>query len=159
MPEQRQVSEYYWTTCYKEFNYPCGIKWCHKRVWGVRIPYPCGTKYCKGNMPYPCRKTRTVTKWCYEFDAIHENCKVGIATNYGCENGVEYKWRSACFGWFNAYHVHGPYVKCFEEQLDDQGDCDNTYPKGGQAPVRHIPDDSVTAGLRDTDASTKEKRE
>lgn len=29
-----------------EIDYPCGVKWCHRRVWGHRIKYPCGVKKC-----------------------------------------------------------------------------------------------------------------
>lgn len=40
MPQQREVTERYWG-------------WCTK--WYV---------------PYPCRKTRTVLKWCYDFSYL-----------------------------------------------------------------------------------------
>jgi len=65
-----QVIEHYWTICDYEFRYPCGIRWC--RRWG--IPYPCRLNYCTDRMPYPCRRTRTVTKFCYDFSVIHESC-------------------------------------------------------------------------------------
>jgi hypothetical protein len=135
MPTQVTVTETYWTTCHKEVRYSCGVKWCYKKVWGVKVPYPCGVKWCTRNVPYPCRKHRQVTKWRYDFSVVHENCKVFYAKLYGCEGGKEYTWSSRCAGWFDIYHP-GPITKYFKNPLSSLGSCREGYsiPPGGQIP-------------------------
>lgn len=94
MAEQREIEERYWT-------------WCSK--WYV---------------PYPCRKTRVVTKWCYDFAFIVVSDR-GIYTNYwGCEFNNRYEWRAwhwfpVGFGDSTLYFV----TKCFNNALDIKGIC------------------------------------
>jgi len=105
VPTQTTVNETYWAVCWK---------WI---------------------FPYPCKKTRTVTKWCYDFSVVHETCRVFSATLYGCERGREYKWTSGCFGWFDAYYTNKHL--CFSKPLDDTGSCQEGYsiPRGGTIPA------------------------
>lgn len=94
MPEKREVNERYWSVCYK---------------WKV---------------PYPCRKTRLVTKWCYDFSFVVIS-KRGIYTNnWGCEFNNRYKWRDwhivpVGFGDSTVYFVE----MCFKSQRDSDGVC------------------------------------
>ena len=141
-----EVLERYWAICHKDFNYPCGIKWCKK--WG--IPYPCGLKYCKGSLPYPCRKTRRKTKYCYDFSVVHESCKVFYAKLYGCCDGKEYEWSSACFGWFGSYHTNKRI--CFDNPPKEVGKCKegNSLPPGGEIPGGPIDPGSVAPHPNDS---------
>ena len=117
-----EVTESYWTVCYKDVSVPCGIKWCSG--W-LGIPYPCGTKWCTVSVPYPCKKYRTVTKYCYSFSSVKDKCWGVYETHYGCENGHEYKWTDKCFGWFTAYRS---FVQiCFDDPLEDLGPCRGGY--------------------------------
>jgi hypothetical protein len=73
--------------------------------------------------------------YCYDFSVVHETCRVGQATNWGCQNGREYKWTAGCLGWFEAYHS-GRRL-CFKSRLTDAGACSegNSLPRGGQVPT------------------------
>jgi hypothetical protein len=93
MAYQQQVAERYWG-------------WCRK--WGI---------------PYPCRKTRTVTKWCYDFSYLTVDYHY-VYTNYvGCELNQLYPWRQ----WelnlsgdvFTLYFV----TRCFDNQKTSSGPC------------------------------------
>ena len=93
MPHQEQVVERYWG-------------WCSK--WYV---------------PYPCRKSRTVTKWCYDFSYLTVDYHY-VYTNYvGCELNQLYPWRqwefSGSGGAFNLYLV----TKCFNDLKESSGAC------------------------------------
>src|SRR5215207_3572771 len=93
MPEQRQVQETYWSVCWK---------WI---------------------FPYPCRKTRTVTRWCYDFSFVVVSYR-GVYTNYwGCEFNQRYEWRrwelTFSFEDFTLYF----YTKCFSSLLTSTGPC------------------------------------
>jgi len=90
---QEQVVEHYWG-------------WCSK--WYV---------------PYPCRKSRTVTKWCYDFSYLTVDYHY-VYTNYvGCELNQLYAWRK----WepnfsgnsFTLYFV----TKCFDSLKEAKGPC------------------------------------
>lgn len=104
MPTHEQVTERYWTVCWA---------WI---------------------FPYPCRKTRTVWKWCYNFSAVHESCYAFGSHFYGCENGIEYSWWNWCFGWFDAYYT-GMRI-CFSNRLEEGGPCGEgeSIPPGGVIP-------------------------
>lgn len=144
--------ESYWATCYQEFSYPCGIRWCSRSVWGVKIWYPCGIKWCNGSAPYLCRKTRKVNKWCYDFSIIGFDCKVFYETLYGCCGGKEYSWNAACFGWVSGFTTSSRTV-CFDEPLEDLGSCreGKSIPRGGTVLPEPIDDyGSVSpGGVRD----------
>jgi hypothetical protein len=94
MAEQREIVETYWT-------------WCSK--WHI---------------PYPCRKSRTVTKWCYDFTFLVQSDR-GIYTNYwGCEFNNRYEWRDwhwipVGFSDSTLYLV----TKCFKDALSSKGPC------------------------------------
>lgn len=149
------VYEKYLATCYWEFsypcglrycngsfNYPCGVRWCRK--WG--IPYPCGVRwctanysyacgftYCTGRMPYPCIKTRVLKGVCYDFVSVQDDCKVVYEKHYGCCGGREYEWSDGCLGWVEGWR---PRTQCFAEAPEDIGECSegNSIPFGGEAP-------------------------
>ena len=106
MFEKREVTERYWSVCWA---------WI---------------------FPYPCRKTRTVTKFCCEFQIVHERCFIFRAVIWGCCDGKEYRWTRGCFGWFNAFHP-GPITVCFNALPDDRGPCtSNSLGQGTQTVVR-----------------------
>lgn len=69
MPQQKQVEETYWTVC-----------------WGW------------GFAPYPCKKTKVVTKWFYRFSWYKEVQYLFYADITACENGIEYNWSGATLG-------------------------------------------------------------
>lgn len=68
MPEQKQVQETYWDVCWK---------WV---------------------FPYPCKKTRTVTRWFYHFSWYKEVQYVFYGDITACENGIEYSWSGLTLG-------------------------------------------------------------
>ncbi|MFE9692265.1 hypothetical protein [Micromonospora sp. NPDC005806] len=93
MPTQRQITETYWSVCW----------------WGF--------------VPYPCRKTRTVTKWCYDFSYFTYDYHY-VYTNYrGCEYNNLYSWRqwelSLSSGASTLYFV----TKCYDTQRPRTGPC------------------------------------
>ena len=93
------MDEVYWTWCSYEFSYPCGIKWCKKKVWGVTIHYPCGVKSCKGSIPYRCRKVRTVKKWEQSFCWMKCTSYIFYRSCEGCDmSGTRWSWGGAYFG-------------------------------------------------------------
>lgn len=105
---ETEVTERYWTVCFKA-------------VWLVQIPYPC-------------RKTRQATKYCYEFSVVHENCKVVYSRLWGCCDEREYRWTRACFGWFDVYFTDKHL--CFSKPLEALGTCTEggSIPPGGEIP-------------------------
>lgn len=108
----------------------CGLKVeTNERYWSI-----CYKKVSFVSIPYPCRKTREVTKYCYEFSVVHEKCTVAYSRLWGCCNGREYKWSKVCFGWFDAYFFE-KYL-CFSEPLESIGECKEgaSLPYGGLAP-------------------------
>ena len=93
MPHQEQITETYWG-------------WCSK--WYI---------------PYPCRKTRTVTKWCYDFSYLTVDYHY-IYTNYvGCEFNQLYSWRkwelSGSGDQFTLYYV----TRCYDSLKQSTGPC------------------------------------
>jgi hypothetical protein len=93
MAYQQQVTERYWSVCWK---------------WIV---------------PYPCRKTRTVTKWCYDFSYLTVDYHY-VYTNYvGCELNRLYSWRQWELNFsgdvFTLYFV----TRCFDNQKTSSGAC------------------------------------
>lgn len=93
MPRQEQIVERYWGVCW---------------AWYV---------------PYPCRKSRTVTKWCYDFSYLTVDYHY-VYTNYvGCELNRLYRWRtwepSLKGGAFTLYFV----TKCYGSLRPDKGSC------------------------------------
>jgi hypothetical protein len=94
MGERREIVERYWSVCW----------------WYL--------------VPYPCRKTRVVTKWCYDFAFIVVSNR-GIFTDYwGCEFSTRYEWRDwhwipVGFDDSTLYFV----TSCFDNALEDQGPC------------------------------------
>ena len=112
----------------KELQMVCGVEtkiverywtFCSKKIWFVTIRYPC-------------RKTHEVTKYCYEFSVVHENCKVFYSRLWGCCDGKEFKWTRACFGWFDVYFTNKHL--CFYERLESTGGCTEggSLPPGGE---------------------------
>jgi hypothetical protein len=90
---QEQVVEHYWG-------------WCSKFY-----------------VPYPCRKTRTVTKWCYDFSYLTVDYHY-VYTNYvGCELNHLYVWRdwelSLSGDNFTLYFV----TKCYDSLRPAKGPC------------------------------------
>jgi hypothetical protein len=96
MGYQTEVQEKYWG-------------WCKK--WGI---------------PYPCRKTRTVTRWCYDFSFLNASYS-GIYTDYwGCEFNNRYAWRKWEFtGRFEDLALYFVTL-CFKNQRELEGECSTT---------------------------------
>jgi hypothetical protein len=93
VPHQEQVVEHYWG-------------WC--KAWIV---------------PYPCRKTRTVTKWCYDFSYLTVDYHY-VYTNYvGCEVNALYSWRQFELSFrgeaFTLYFL----TKCYDDRKESTGSC------------------------------------
>lgn len=105
---ETEIVERYWTVC-------------TKKVWGVPIPYPC-------------RKTHEVTKYCYDFSFVHENSKALITRFWGCCDNREYKWTRFSLGWFDVYFPNKRI--CFSKPLDSVGGCTEggSIPPGGIIP-------------------------
>ena len=95
MPEQRRVVVRYWTICRGWFG-----------------------------IPYPCRKTREETRWCYEFTLAVHRCFGFFEQFKACENRIEYHYWTGCFGvtWKWAV-VTDPYERCFKDRLEEKGPC------------------------------------
>ena len=70
------VQERIWSTCYWEFNYPCGIRWCF-----FAIPYPCGVITCTSSISYPCG-VRWCSKWGISYPCGIRWCSATIS--YPC---------------------------------------------------------------------------
>ena len=117
-----EVMESYWTICYTEVSIPCGATWCRG---SFGIPYPCDVKWCIISIPYPCKKSRLVKKYCYHFSSVKDECMVFFESHYGCENGKEYKWEDGCLGWYTSYRV-GVTI-CFDKPLKELGSCRGGY--------------------------------
>ena len=62
MPMQVEIQETYWTVCWK---------WI---------------------FPYPCRHTRTVKKWEYQFSYLFVSERIFYDDYRGCEFNIQYKW-------------------------------------------------------------------
>ena len=92
MPEQITTTESYWTVCWK---------WI---------------------FPYPCKKVRTVTKWCYNFRWVREYRWGFFCYLEGCENGVRYTWYAFCFNLFGTETYYNIYM-CFNNQKQRNGSC------------------------------------
>ena len=93
MPTQETYEESYWTVC-----------------------------YAFGFLPYPCKKKRTVTKWCYQFETLKQT-GLGAACQYeGCEQGILYSWWTFCFNIFGTEYFANV-KKCFEDKKAESGSC------------------------------------
>jgi hypothetical protein len=73
-------------------------------------------------VPYPCRKTRHVRRWCCDFEWIKETRWFVFCTLEGCAGGERYRWTAFCLfligtAWF--YNVR----KCFSSELRPVGEC------------------------------------
>jgi hypothetical protein len=105
MPHQQQIVETYWTVCWK---------WI---------------------FPYPCRKTRTVTKWCYDFSYLVVSYRV-IYTNYrGCELNISYAWRKWELNGSTEDFILYFITRCFSNLLTAGGSC---TPGGAIAHLRNV---------------------
>jgi hypothetical protein len=93
MGSWQEVSESYWTVCWA---------WI---------------------FPYPCKKYRTVRRYCYHFSYVVHDCYVFFEKLVGCENGRKYEWWDACFGFFTNATTTSV-RKCFAGPLEDKGPCD-----------------------------------
>lgn len=94
MPSQVTITESYWSVCWK---------------WKI---------------PYPCKKYRTVTKWCYNFRWIKEYRWGFFCYLEGCENGVLYDWYAFCLNIFGSQTFYN-IEKCFGKERDVKGECSN----------------------------------
>jgi hypothetical protein len=73
--------------------------------------------------PYPCKKYRTVTRWCCTFDWLKETRWGFFCTLEGCAGGVRYNWTAFCFNLFGTawfYNIR----KCFSSEKSPSGRCD-----------------------------------
>jgi hypothetical protein len=96
MPKQVEVVETYWT-------------WCSK--W---------------NVPYPCRKRRTVTKWQYNFSWVQEIGWGLRCTFIGCEPRNRYVWSKWCLNrWGSKYFYNAVYY--FTDPRRQEGECGGPF--------------------------------
>jgi hypothetical protein len=93
MCEWRSWEERYWTVCWK---------------WRF--------------IPYPCRKIRSVRRWCCEFEWIKETRYGLYCSLEGCSGGRRYTWGAFCFGLFGTAYFHR-ITKCFNRELSPAGSC------------------------------------
>ena len=150
--EKRDVVERYWATCYYDTSVWCGFDWCS---WHG-FPYPCGNNYCDVSIPYPCRKSRTVVKYCYDFSSFSNNCYGFYETHSGCCDGKEYDWSDGCFGYFTGVFQSG--TRCFDEPLKDNGSCreGSSIPRGGTIPGGVLEPGSVSPRTHENPLTVKE---
>jgi hypothetical protein len=92
MGEWITIEETYWTVCWK---------WI---------------------FPYPCRKSRTVRRWCLTFDWLKETRWFLYCSVEGCAQGRRYSWGAFCFNiigtaWF--YNIR----LCFSSEKQSSGTC------------------------------------
>jgi len=96
MPRQQEIIESYWTVCWK---------------WII---------------PYPCEKSKTVTKWCYDFSFLNVSYRFFYTNYWGCEGTKLYFWRS----WKPTFKIEDFtlyfYTKCFKNLLKEKGPCGPT---------------------------------
>jgi hypothetical protein len=72
--------------------------------------------------PYPCKKYRTVTKWCCFFSWIKITFWGLYCTSEGCADGLLYRWNSFCFG-FGTRYLYNQTI-CFSSPKVSQGSCE-----------------------------------
>jgi hypothetical protein len=77
----------------------------------------------KGWFRYPCRKTRTTTEWCYQFDKGRIQHWLFYCRYRACEGSKLYWWSGGCLGfgsgWFYNKRV------CFRNKIEEIGSCDD----------------------------------
>ena len=95
-------------------DYPCGVKWCHKRVLGVRVAYPCGVKMC----------TKTIT---FTFAA---NFDIGFELRAECAGILILGSGEACVGASVAGHS---LQSCIEAYVIGGAGADIDITAGSQA--------------------------
>jgi hypothetical protein len=124
MPYEVEQDELYLTWCEYAFDYPCGIEWCSKKIFGIKIHYPCGIEWCTAKIPYPCFQHRKVKKICYKCSYVRMVCWGFWCYSYCCEGGHEYgSWTGAAFLQFGESYNRAGGTFCFDDKLDDQGVC------------------------------------
>ena len=96
MAVETEINEKYWT-------------WC-KVAWRIKRP---------------CRKTRTVTRWCYQFSIWKQNKFLSLTNNKACENDIEYSWRK--WNDWNDFGVgsvtYTNVEKCFSNKMEGRNGC------------------------------------
>ena len=97
----------------------------------------------------PCRKTRTVKKWEYDFSFIVVSYR-GVRTNYwGCELNRRYEWSrwefTGSFEDFTLYFI----TRRFKNKLDEKGACS---PSRAIAHLSNVLGDDPIVTLRDFSA-------
>jgi hypothetical protein len=90
---QQTVVETYWTVCWK---------WI---------------------FPYPCKKSRTVSRWCCDFAWVEETGYGFFCRLQGCADGQLYKWTAFCFNIWGTTRY--PNIrKCFGSAKTPVGPCE-----------------------------------
>ncbi len=137
-----------WCRGWFGIRYPCGIRWCNL---SLTFPYPCGLRWCDLRIPYPCFKQRKVKRYCYDFESVGGTCYFLYEDVYGCCNGQEYNWSSACFfvtssGPGSVDSSARNFRKCFDEPLTPIGPCrrGKSLPDVGDLPGGPIDPGSVS---------------
>lgn len=82
--------------------------------------------------PYPCKKSRTLRRWCCDFSWIKETGWFFFSTLEGCSGGVEYNWTAFSFGIVGT-HWYFNITKCFNSPLTASGKCGSTTGTSGTA--------------------------
>ncbi len=99
--------------------------------------------YLFGFIPYPCRRAVTIKRWCYNFHIWIQNNYIFLARHSACEidqnrttnKDRKYVWWGWGFGLGKIVHL--PQTECFDDKLDDEGECDlfpQTAPAGASGP-------------------------
>ncbi len=80
--------------------------------------------WCPGWWPWEWFRTctRTVTKWCYQFQWVKEYRWLLFCYLEGCENGTKYCWYAFCFNVFGSETFFNVNM-CFDSQKPTCGNC------------------------------------
>lgn len=77
----------------------------------------------KSIFPYPCRKIRTVRKWCCLFSWVKESRWGIYCFVEGCANGQRYEWSGFCFNVFGTEYFYNKQI-CFDSEKIPSGPCE-----------------------------------
>lgn len=87
-----------------------------------RVDEPYWAVCWKWIFPYPCKKYRTVTRWCCEFEWIKETRLFLFCILEGCAGGKRYRWYGFCFNLIGTATFYGVRM-CFKSEKRPVGTC------------------------------------
>jgi hypothetical protein len=85
-----------------------------EKYWGWRKKW--------GWFYYPCKKTREVTKWCYDFCWIKARYYLFLVHYTACENDEKYTWWEGCLNLFGSKWYYNTW-RCFKGKKSGNGTC------------------------------------